>query len=491
MNFNSFTFLLFFLVFYGLYAVFGRWRRLQNVWLLVACYVFYAWFDFRYLALLGLVTLVDFAVGWAIGRLRGSPSAAGRVGRWLLVLISLVTNLGVLGFFKYFNFFMENIARLLAWLGLEVAPLILQVALPVGISFYTLRSLSYVLDVQQGRLKATGSLLNYAIYVAFFPQLLAGPIERAGRLLPQIEQPRRICSEQVSAGMALILAGYFKKLVIADNLGVRVVDPIFGQLAEQGGAGALADMLLAGVGFAFQLYADFSAYSDLARGLAYLMGFETMLNFRLPYFALNPTDFWQRWHISLSEWLRDYVFFPLRRFFLKRRWKGAETAALLVPPMVTMLVSGLWHGTGWNFILWGAYHGALMIVFRLLERKPIHNDPWGGSFPYPWVAFRMLLMFGLTTLGWLIFRVPSVALLLGMATRFSLGLSAATSGYVADLVFLVAPLLVVQVWQYFSGDLLVYAKLRLPVRWLVYGAVLIWVMVLAVRETREFIYVQF
>jgi D-alanyl-lipoteichoic acid acyltransferase DltB (MBOAT superfamily) len=227
----------------------------------------------------------------------------------------------------------------------------------------------------------TRSLLDYAIFVAFFPALPAGPMDRARRLLSQIAQPRRVSSAQVAAGWYLVLWGLYKKLVIADNL-AKIVDPVFQDPSGYAGL----DILLAVLAFGVQIYSDFSGYSDIARGLAKMLGFELTVNFRLPFFALNPADFWQRWHISFSEWLRDYIFFPLRRALLKMGLgRAAQPLASLpevLPPLLTMLASGLWHGAGWTFLLWGGYHGLLMVLYRLFEKRPIHQG-WRSGQPLP------------------------------------------------------------------------------------------------------------
>ncbi|MBN2148175.1 MAG: MBOAT family protein [Anaerolineales bacterium] len=486
MNFNTTSFLIFFVLFFLAYIAVQRWGKVQNLLLLAASYLFYGMFDLRYLVLISLVIVVDFSVGRGLGRV-GKEEASGRRWRRLLLLVSIATNLAVLGVFKYFNFFFQSATALLQWLGLELHPFTLQIALPLGISFLTLKSLSYTIDVFQGRLKPANSILDYAIYVAFFPQLLAGPIDRAAKLLPQIQASRSITSDKISVGLMLILSGYFKKLVIADNLGYRVVDPVFSQLAEHAGL----DILLAVLAFTFQLYADFSGYTDIARGIAYLMGFETALNFRLPYFSLNPTDFWQRWHITFSEWLRDYIFFPLRRAVLRWHAKGSAVMGLLLPPLATMFLSGLWHGAGWTFVLWGLYHGVLLIIYRVVEKRPIHNNPWGSGVPAVLVAARLVLFFFLTCFGWLIFRAQSVGQIGELIRAISFSLSDSSLEMLRLMIFFITPLVAVQIWQYLSGNLWVLAKVRLPVRVLVYGVMILWIIVFTVRETQEFIYVQF
>ena len=336
MLFTSAVFLLFFAVFYACYLLLRGHRTGQNVLLLVANYVFYGWWDWRFLSLLLLTTWIDFAAGRWMGRVSG-----GIPRRWILVG-ALAFNLGMLGFFKYFNFFTDSAVELCSALGFHADAPTIRILLPLGISFYTFQAVSYVVDVYRLKTKPTGSLLDFSIYVAFFPLLISGPIERSDHLLPQIAAPRRITLEQLNAGVFLILWGFFKKLVIADNIG-PIADEVFDGYLQQGGL----NVILGALAFAFQIYCDFSGYSDIARGLAKLMGFDLILNFKLPYFALSPSDFWRRWHISLSTWLRDYLYIPLGG----NRGTKLQTFRNL---MVTMLLGGLWHGAAWNFVLWGA-----------------------------------------------------------------------------------------------------------------------------------------
>jgi alginate O-acetyltransferase complex protein AlgI len=308
--FNSFAFFLFFVVVYVLHLLlaklFARKRvKLQNLLLLVASYIFYGSWDWRFLSLIAISTLSDFVIGKSLGRV-SDLTPAGRSRRKMLLACSVVVNLTILGFFKYFGFFAASAIDLLKFTGMRVNPLTLNVILPVGISFYTFQTMSYTIDIYRKRLQPTHSLLDFAVFVAFFPQLVAGPIERAANLLPQFARPRYIRVEQVNAGLFLILWGFYKKVVIADNVAL-IADQIFDHYTEYAGL----DILLGVLAFSIQIYGDFSGYSDIARGLSRLMGFELLVNFRLPTFAVNPSDFWSRWHISLSSWLRDYLYIPL------------------------------------------------------------------------------------------------------------------------------------------------------------------------------------
>jgi D-alanyl-lipoteichoic acid acyltransferase DltB (MBOAT superfamily) len=377
MIFHSLDFVVFLAV---VVAVYWRLpRRAQNAWLVGAGYVFYGYVHPWFPILLGLTTLVDY---WAA---RGIAEWPG--GRRFMLAMSLAVNLGVLGFFKYFNFFAENVGAVLALVGLDVSAPVLRVILPVGVSFYTFQELSYTIGVYRGRVEARRSLLDFATFVSLFPQLVAGPIERAERMLPQVERPRRFSWADAEAGLWLVSWGYFKKLVIADNVGI-IANKVF----------SLSDptfpVLWAGVfAFAMQIYADFSAYTDIARGVARWFGFDLVQNFRHPFLATGPADFWRRWHLSLSTWFRDFVYIPLGG---SRHGRLREVVNILV----TFLVSGLWHGASWNFVLWGAYHGVLVAGAKGLSN--LYAMPRGLRAAL-WPA-RVAATFVLMLLGWLLFR---------------------------------------------------------------------------------------
>ncbi len=379
--FDSWTFAVFALVVFPLYYVLPL--RPQNLMLLAASYVFYGAWDPRFLLLIVLSTIVDFFVGKALGKAQG-----GRARRGLLAL-SVAVNLGILGVFNYFNFFAASAASALGALGYEASFVDLSIVLPVGISFYTFQTMSYTIDIYRGSLKPTRNFFDFALFVAYFPQLVAGPIERASRLLPQIAKERRPSSGQMREGAWLVLLGLFKKVVLADNLGI-LVDAAFG-----GGQASGFSCLLAVYAFAYQIYCDFSGYSDIARGLAKLMGIELMKNFDRPYVARSPREFWQRWHISLSTWLRDYLYIPLGG----NRGSEFATGRNL---MITMLLGGLWHGAAWTFVLWGLYQGVILIGHRVLSRW------WTPGESTASVFVQRVVMFHFICFGWLIFRATSM-----------------------------------------------------------------------------------
>lgn len=473
MLFNSFIFVAFFIVIYAVYAALRNYYRAQNLLLLAASYLFYSYWDARFLMLLIGSTLVDYWVGRQLERTAGDRS------RKALLAISLVSNLSILGFFKYFNFFSATAGRSLAILGLSTDPVILSVILPVGISFYTFQTLSYSIDVYRKKIPAARSLLDFALFVSFFPQLVAGPIERASTFLPQIQSPRILRADQINAGLFLILWGYFKKLVVADNLG-KIVVKIFGEYTDYQGL----DIVVGTLAFTLQIYGDFSGYSDIARGLAKLMGFELMVNFRLPYFAANPSDFWARWHISLSTWFRDYVYISL----------GGDRASRPIVYRnlaVTMLLCGLWHGAAWNFILWGSFHAALLIGYRAAEKHLSSGLGWLRQRGAPAHWLSVAAMFFWVNIGWILFRSGSIQQAVYMVTHLGFSSSPDTLELAYDLLFFSLPLLIVQVFQFRSQDLLVLTQLKSWIRVPLYGAVLASIIALSSRDLSEFIYFQF
>jgi len=465
--FNSFSFVAFFALVYGVYLALQRHLRWQNALLLVASYVFYGMWDWRFLLLLLLSTVVDFGIGRAL-----SNTESEQIRR-RLIWLSLVVNLGILGFFKYFNFFQDNAVALLRLTGLNVSPFAISVILPVGVSFYTFQSLSYTIDVYRRRIRSASSLQDYALFVAFFPQLVAGPIERASVLLPQVEHPRTIDSTHVHAGIGLILWGYFKKVVVADNVAV-VADQVFNGYQQQSGL----DLVIGALAFTLQIYGDFSGYTDIARGLAKLLGFDLMLNFRLPYFASSPSDFWERWHISLSSWLREYVYIPLGG----NRGGSFTTYRNL---MLTMLIGGIWHGAAWNFVLWGGYHGVALVLYRLFDRR--------GDVPTERLrhVVRVALMFCITVGGWILFRCQSAEQIFHFATHMGLSTSEHTLGLSTTVLVCTAPVLAVELAMQNRRDLLVLVNTPLPIRVPLYSALLLSIAFYGSRAASEFIYFQF
>lgn len=435
MLFNSGAYLLFFLAFLLLYYLARRQLALRNGLIVAGSYFFYGWWDWRLLGLLFFSSVVDYAVGLGLEHAR---SIRGR--RWLLVL-SVVVNLGILGFFKYFNFFVESMDQLLAGLGVGWETTTLQIILPVGISFYTFQSMSYTIDVYRGVMKPTRKLINFLAYVSFFPQLVAGPIERAHHLLPQFEKTRVITLEQIREGGWLFIWGMFKKVVIADNLAPLV------ELAYNHPAPGAALVTGGIVAFGFQILCDFSGYSDIARGTAKFLGFDIMWNFRLPYLAGSVREFWHRWHISLATWLRDYLYIPLGG---NRKGRLRTCMNLLT----TMLLGGLWHGAAWTFVLWGLWHGLGLVIHRGWRwLMPEKKCPWVLG----WIT-TMLFVFA----GWLWFRAESLEQALGLAAQLGNWTSPDYAvQFWIQLVLYAFPLIAIQAWQHRTSNLL--APLNHPV----------------------------
>jgi alginate O-acetyltransferase complex protein AlgI len=384
MIFHSWDFAVFLVVFLTIY--WSLPHRAQNVFLLIGSYFFYGYVHPWFLTLLFASTVGDYS--FALG-MRRYPQR-----KRLLLVCSLCANLGLLSFFKYFGFFVDNALFVAQHLHVALHRPTLNIVLPVGISFYTFQSLSYTIDVYRGRLEPRRNFIDVAAFLALFPQLVAGPIERATHILPQVESDRRFDPEQARLGLLLMVWGLFKKLVIADNVAV-IANKVF-SLTVPG----FALVWVGTLAFCVQIYADFSAYSDIARGTARLLGFDLMKNFDHPYLSETPTEFWRRWHISLSSWFRDYVYIPLGGN------RGGKPR-LYFNLFLTFLLSGFWHGASWNYVMWGAYHGLLLVIFRTLEERA------PGLFRVRWLRpLRVLTMFALVNVGWLMFRETDIHQLL-------------------------------------------------------------------------------
>ena len=465
MLFNSLVFPLFFAVVYlALRLLSGSARKPL---LLAASYLFYAYWDWRFLSLI----LVSTAVDYLCGRMLDDPEGSRRR---LWVAVSVVVNLSILGTFKYLGFFVGEFAELMGHFGLESPLPVLKLVLPVGLSFYTFQSMGYTIDVYRGKVRATRNPLDFALFVAFFPQLVAGPIERAGRLLPQLQRPRAITRSDMAEGAQLVLWGYFKKLFVADNLAILV------QKVFEGEAGATSGfmVLLAAYAFTWQLYCDFSGYTDIARGLARMMGVELTINFRLPFFATGPRELWRRWHISLSGWLRDYLYIPLGG---NRRGRLRSHAAMLI----TMVLGGLWHGANWTFALWGLYHGIALLFQRLL---PLPDLGRAGR------VLAMLAMFHITVFGFVIFRAHDLSHLATLLVTFVTAFApqAGDGAALVQLLALVSIPLSIEVLQYLGKeDLHLLIRLPAPVQAALSTALLLAIVVLGSTHGHKFIYFQF
>ncbi|MBI9069119.1 MAG: MBOAT family protein [Salinivirgaceae bacterium] len=355
MIFNSVVFGIFFtLVFYLYWIFFKNNIRLRNIFFILVSYLFYGWWDWRFLSLIIISSFVDFIVGEKI------HSTTNKKNRKLYLLASLIVNLGFLGFFKYFNFFVDSLVTSFSAIGVELHSSTLNIILPVGISFYTFQTLSYTLDIYYKKIKPTKDIFAFFAFVSFFPQLVAGPIERASNLLPQFHEIKKIDYFKIRSGLILMLWGFFKKIVIADRLAIYV-DGAYGNIGQATGLTALIAVLF----FAFQLYLDFSAYSDIAIGCARTLGFKLSLNFNRPYLSQSFSDFWKRWHISLSSWFKDYLYIPLGG-------NKVNQTKLYRNIIIVFVLSGLWHGASWNFVIWGLLNGLFVLLldkFIILKKK--------------------------------------------------------------------------------------------------------------------------
>lgn len=384
MLFNSIAFALFLPIVFGLYwGVFSKHKMWRNAFILVVSYIFYGWWDWRFLTLIFISSLSDFLIA------RGIEHFKVKTTRQILLTTSLVINVGLLGFFKYFGFFTDSLVIVLNNFGMEISPFTLNILLPVGISFYTFQTVGYVVDVYQGKVKASKDPIAFFAYVSFFPQLVAGPIERAKRLLPQFQSEKRFSYPDAVEGLRWILWGFFKKLVVADQLAVYVHD-VFKSPRDFSGP----ELVAATMFFGIQVYCDFSGYSAIAIGTARLFGFDLMVNFRTPFFSASIKEFWTRWHISLSTWFRDYVYIPMG---------GSRQGYIVwaVGIIVTFLVSGLWHGAAITYVSFGLYHGVMYVIEQSIGKA------LKGKFTMPrWIGW--ILTFCFVNVGWLFFRALKI-----------------------------------------------------------------------------------
>lgn len=386
MLFNSFIFFIFLGVVLPLYYFFPK--KAKKPLLLVASYVFYGYWDYRFVSLLLLSTMVDFFVGKALFK------AEEKKKRKQLLAVSMLVNLGILGFFKYFGFFIDSLTPIAGIFGGNLDYLHLNIILPVGISFYTFQTMSYTIDIYRKKIEPTNNFIDFAVFVSFFPQLVAGPIERAKHLLPQIHKTPLPNRQQIEKGIVLIVTGLFKKVMIGDTAG-RFVDHIFAQPNIYNGPELLFALLL----FSIQIYADFSGYSSIARGTAKLLGIELMKNFEQPYLSRNITEFWRRWHISLSSWLKDYLYISLGG---NRKGKIRTYINLLI----TMLLGGLWHGASWNFVIWGGLHGIYLAFHKwILKGKKVEERiRYHGVYDIAKQILFIITTYILVLITWLFFR---------------------------------------------------------------------------------------
>jgi D-alanyl-lipoteichoic acid acyltransferase DltB (MBOAT superfamily) len=401
MFFNSIDFALFLPLFFVLYWLANKKLRVQNVLIVIASYIFYGWWDWRFLGLILFSTIVDYSIGYLLSKEENDAK------RKILLWVSIIVNLGFLGFFKYYNFFLENFINAFSFFGTKLDESALNIVLPVGISFYTFQTLSYTIDVYKRKLSPTKDVVAFTAFVSFFPQLVAGPIERATNLLPQFYKKREFDYNKAVDGMRQILWGLFKKVVIADNC-ATLVNVIFDNNEAYSGS----TMLLGGILFAFQIYGDFSGYSDIAIGVSRLFGFNLQQNFAFPYFSRDIAEFWRRWHISLSTWFRDYLYIPLggSRGGIKSKIKNT---------FIIFLVSGFWHGANWTFIVWGLLNALYFMPMLLMNRNRVNLGvvAEGKLLPSLLDVVKILNTFILTSIAWIFFRAENVAQALNMIKK--------------------------------------------------------------------------
>ena len=477
MLFNSFEYLLFLPIVFILYWFVFKQLKWQNLLIVVASYIFYGWWDYRFLLLIAFTTICSFISALCIVRLKEK----GQLGASkCMTIANIAINLIILGVFKYFNFFADSFAQLFNSFGVSVHPVTLKLVLPVGISFYTFQALSYTIDVYRGELGATRDVVSFFAFISFFPQLVAGPIERATNLLPQFQRPRSFDYVKAVDGTKQILWGLFKKMVIADNC-ADIVDRIWLDYSQH----STLTLVLTAILFSFQIYGDFSGYSDIAIGTAKLFGIKLMRNFNLPYFSRSIAEFWKRWHISLNTWFVDYVYIPLGGSRVGR-WKTLRNT------FVIFFLSGLWHGANWTYVTWGLYHAALFLPMVMFGNRKKYTDvvAQNSSVPSLRELVQVLSTFVFAAFGWIIFRANSLAEFWGYVTSMfsNYTISESVQG---KKVFIFIALLVLIEWINRRKD---HAfAIDLKQRWLRWSLYLITTLLCLTEAGKQaqFIYFQF
>ncbi len=477
MIFNSIQYLIFLPTVFLLYwFVFSKTIRLQNFLLLIVSYIFYGWWDWRFLSLIIFSSIIDFYCGIFIDKAIQKKDKK----RWLT--LSMLINLGFLGVFKYFNFFSNSLEEGLLSLGYQIDALTLDIVLPVGISFYTFQTMSYTIDVYREQLKPTKDPVAFFSFVSFFPQLVAGPIERATNLLPQFYVQRKFDLEKAKDGLRQILWGLFKKIVIADNCAV-IVNQIFDNYTDYNGS----TLFIGALFFAFQIYGDFSGYSDIAIGTARLFGFNLMQNFAFPYFSRDIAEFWRKWHISLTTWFRDYVYIPLGG---SRGGVGMKVRNTFI----IFIVSGFWHGANWTFIIWGLLNALYFLPLLLLNKNRVNTNSVASNniFVRPKEFFQIIVTFFITLIAWVFFRAPNVNSAFSyIGKMISTSIVSMPEVSLKPLVFII--ILVIVEWfqrNYKHGLYINELKMNKFSRWLIYYILIIFIFWFG-AEKQEFIYFQF
>jgi D-alanyl-lipoteichoic acid acyltransferase DltB (MBOAT superfamily) len=477
MLFNSLDFAVFLPIVFVLYwFVFKNNLKLQNFLIVVASYIFYGWWDWRFLGLIIFSTLVDYSIGYLL------KTEKKEVRRKLYLWISIIINLGFLGFFKYYNFFIESFIEAFSFFGKQNQPNTLNIILPVGISFYTFQTLSYTIDVYRKKLEPTNNFIAFSAFVSFFPQLVAGPIERATNLLPQFYNKRIFDYSAAVLGLRQILWGLFKKVVIADNC-ATYANIIFNDHNDY----SPGVLVLGALFFTFQIYGDFSGYSDIAIGTSRLFGFDLMQNFAYPYFSRDIAEFWRRWHISLSTWFRDYLYIPLGGSRGGMKMKIRNT-------FIIFLVSGFWHGANWTFIIWGLLNALYFLPLLLVNKNRIHTGlvAKGNLLPNFKELAQMLITFSLTVFAWIFFRANSVSHAFDYIAQIIIGnVKAMPISIPKELPYLIVFFIIIE-WLGRSSQFAIERLQFIPnyVRWSFYFGLILLLFLFAGQE-QEFIYFQF
>ena len=483
MLFNSIDFAIFLPIFFMLYwFAISHKLKLQNFLIVAASYLFYGWWDWRFLSLILFSTLIDYSIGIGLSKEDNISK------RKILLWISILVNLGFLGFFKYYSFFLDNFVTAFSFFGYSINPQGLHIILPVGISFYTFQTLSYTIDVYKRKLKPSKDFIAFSAFVSFFPQLVAGPIERASNLLPQFYRKRDFDYSKAVDGMRQILWGLFKKIVIADNC-AKYANEIFNNSADYSGS----TLLVGAVFFTFQIYGDFSGYSDIAIGTSRLFGFNLKQNFAFPYFSRDIAEFWRRWHISLSTWFRDYLYIPL----------GGSRGGTWIKvrnTFIIFIVSGFWHGANWTFIVWGALNAIYFLPLLLTNKNRNHLETvaQGKFFPKIKELSFMLLTFGLTVFAWIFFRAENIGhafnyiLEIFSSSLFEIPMFAGRRS--AFTTILIIGIFVLIEWQGRQGQYAISDighKWYRPLRWTFYSLLIFAIGMFMPSVESPFIYFQF
>ncbi|WP_303316569.1 MBOAT family O-acyltransferase [Flavivirga abyssicola] len=479
MLFNSIEFAFFLpIVFFIYWFLYKNKTKYQNILIVVTSYVFYGWWDWRFLSLIAFSTCVDYLIGVSLGGQNNERK------RKVFLYVSVLVNLGFLGVFKYYNFFIDNFMSAFTFFGTKINVTSLNIILPVGISFYTFQTLSYTIDVYKHNLKPTKDFIAFSAFVSFFPQLVAGPIERATNLLPQFYEKRKFEYTKAVDGLRQILWGLFKKIVIADNAAV-VANQIFNSSSEYSGS----TLILGAFFFTFQIYGDFSGYSDIAIGTSRLLGFDLKQNFSFPYFSRDIAEFWRRWHISLSTWFRDYVYIPLGG---SRGSTWAKTRNIFV----IFLVSGFWHGANWTFIVWGALNAFYFLPLMFLNKNRVNTDivAKGKSIPSFKEVMSMSLTFSLTVVAWIFFRANNLDQAITYINEI-FSMSTFSMPYYSGMLTPMLLIIFFMIIEWFGRENKyaiekLFFRYNFSIRWITYLVFIIMIF-LNNNESQQFIYFQF